>query len=192
MPQLWAETVEAHRAEVREAILNAAGDLLRRRGLLGVTMSDLAAAAGIGRATLYKYFPDVEQVVTSWHERQVAAHLAELAAIREQPGDSVQRLRAVSLAYGRICQQRQQHGDAELRAALHRHRPAGDRPDQLVAIFADLIVEAAASGALRGDMPPEELAAYCISALEAASAATTPAALMRLVDLVWAGLTRPA
>ncbi|HZA32683.1 MAG TPA: TetR/AcrR family transcriptional regulator [Propionibacteriaceae bacterium] len=192
MPQLWAETVEAHRAEVREAILNAAGDLLRRRGLLGVTMSDLAAAAGIGRATLYKYFPDVEQVVTSWHERQVAAHLAELAAIREQPGDSVQRLRAVSLAYGRICQQRQQHGDAELRAALHRHRPAGDRPDQLVAIFADLIVEAAASGAVRGDVPPDELAAYCISALEAASAATTPAALMRLVDLVWAGLTRPA
>jgi AcrR family transcriptional regulator len=192
MPQLWAETVQAHRAEVREAILNAAGDLLHHRGLLGVTMSDLATTAGIGRATLYKYFPDVEQVVTAWHERQVAAHLAQLAAIRQQPGDSVQRLRAVSLAYGRICQQRQQHGDAELRAALHRHRPAGDRPDQLVAIFADLIAEAAAAGAVRRDVPPDELAAYCISALEAASAATTAAALTRLVEVVWAGLTRPA
>ena len=192
MPQLWAETVQAHRAEVREAILDAAGDLLHHRGLLGVTMSDLAITAGIGRATLYKYFPDVEQVVTAWHERQVAAHLAQLAAIRKRPGDSVQRLRAVSLAYGRICQQRQQHGDAELRAALHRHRPAGDRPDQLVAIFADLIAEAAAAGAVRRDVPPDELAAYCISALEAASAATTPVALTRLVEVVWAGLTRPA
>lgn len=192
MPQLWAETVQAHRAEVREAILDAAGDLLHHRGLLGVTMSDLATTAGIGRATLYKYFPDVEQVVAAWHERQVAAHLAQLAAIRKRPGDSVQRLRAVSLAYGRICQQRQQHGDAELRAALHRHRPAGERPDQLVAIFADLIAEAAAAGAVRRDVPPDELAAYCISALEAASAATTPAALTRLVEVVWDGLTRPA
>ena len=130
--------------------------------------------------------------MTAWHERQVAAHLAQLAAIREQPGDSVQRLRAVSLAYGRICQQRQQHGDAELRAALHRHRPPGDRPNQLVAIFADLIAEAAAEGAVRGDVPPDELAAYCISALEAASSARTPAALTRLVDVVWAGIRRRA
>jgi hypothetical protein len=75
---------------------------------------------------------------------------------------------------------------------LHRHRSAGDRPDQLVAIFADLIAEAAAAGAVRRDVPPDELAAYCISALEAASAATTPAALTRLVEVVWAGLARPA
>ena len=191
MPQLWAETVQAHRTEVRQAILNAVGELMLRRGLFGVTMSDVAAAAGIGRATLYKYFSDVEQVVIAWHDRQVAAHLAELAAIHEQGGDSVQRLRAVSLAYGRICQQRQQHGDADLRAALHRDRPADDRPDQVLAIFADLIAEAAAAGAVRGDVPSGELAAYCINALEAASTARTRAALDRLVEVVWAGLTCP-
>jgi hypothetical protein len=41
---------------------------------LGISMSQIAAAAGIGRATLYKYFPDVERVVAAWHNRQVADH----------------------------------------------------------------------------------------------------------------------
>jgi AcrR family transcriptional regulator len=191
VPQLWTETVQAHRAEVRDAIVAAAAELVGHRGLLSVTMSQIAAAAGIGRATLYKYFPDVEHVLAAWHDRQVAAHLAELAAIGEQPGAVAARLHAVILAYGRICQQREQHSDAALKAALHRNTAADDRPEQLRAIFTGLITDAVAAGAVRGDVPAAELAAYCISALEAASSTPTPAALTRLVDLVWAGLTAP-
>jgi AcrR family transcriptional regulator len=37
-------------------------------------MSQIAAETGIGRATLYKYFPDVEAILVAWHERQVAEH----------------------------------------------------------------------------------------------------------------------
>jgi AcrR family transcriptional regulator len=188
MPQLWSETIAAHRAEVREAILDAAGDLLRRRGQFALTMSELATAANIGRATLYKYFPDVEQVMAAWHERQVAAHLAELRALAEQPGDGAERLRAVLAAYGRIWQQRQQHGDAELSAVLHRNRPTDGSEARLIDIFTDLITEAAGAGALRRDVPPAELAAYCVSALEAARVAASQAALARLVEVVWTGL----
>src|SRR5215212_11769578 len=115
-------------------------------------MSQMAAAAGIGRATLYKYFPDVEQVVAAWHDRQVADHLARLAAIREQPGDSAERLRAVLAAYRRICQRRQP--GADVTAALHRDGPADDRQGQLIAIVAGLLTEAAAAGAVRRDYRP--------------------------------------
>ena len=191
MPELWVETIAAHRAEVREAILDAAGDLLRRDGLLGLSMSELAAAANIGRATLYKHFPDIAHVVTAWHEREVTAHLTELAALAEQPADSAERLRAVCLAYARICQQRRQHGDAELRAVVHHSRPDSELPSQLVAIFTGLITQAAAAGSVRRDVPQAELAAYCISALDAARDAATPTTLSRLVDIVWAGLTPP-
>jgi AcrR family transcriptional regulator len=191
VPQLWTETVQAHRAEVRDAIVEAAAGLVRRQGLLAVTMSQIAAAAGISRATLYKYFPDVEHVLAAWHERQVAAHLAELAAIGERPEEAAARLRAVILAYGGICQQRQQHSDAALRAALHRNTAPDDRPEQLQAIFTGLITKAAASEEVRRDVPAAELAAFCINALEAASSTATPAALTRLVDVVWAGLTAP-
>jgi AcrR family transcriptional regulator len=67
VPKLWTETVETHRQEVREAILDATASLVQSRGLLAVTMSDIAEATGIGRATLYKYFPDVETILSAWH-----------------------------------------------------------------------------------------------------------------------------
>jgi hypothetical protein len=76
-------------------------------------------------------------------------------------------------------------------SALHRDGPADDRQAQLIAIVAGLLTEAAAAGAVRRDVPPEELAAYCISALEAAGTITTPAGMARLVDVVWAGVAAP-
>ena len=114
-------------------------------------------------------------------------NLAQLAATREQPGDSAERLRDVLAAYGRICQQRRQHG-ADVTAALHRDDPADDRQSQLIAIFASLLTEAAAAGAVRRDVPPDELAAYCISPLETAGTTATSAGVARLVDVVWSGL----
>ncbi len=60
VPRLWSETIEDHRREVRAAILDATWALVTERGLTSVTMSQIAEETGIGRATLYKYFPDVE------------------------------------------------------------------------------------------------------------------------------------
>jgi AcrR family transcriptional regulator len=72
---------------VRDAILDTTAALVAANGLLSVTMSQIAEATGIGRATLYKYFPDVEAILVAWHERQVTAHLAQLAELRDQAGD---------------------------------------------------------------------------------------------------------
>ena len=69
MPKLWEDTIETHRQAVRDAVLEAAWDLVRERGLMAVTMSQIAVKAGIGRATLYKYFPDVEAILRTFHDR---------------------------------------------------------------------------------------------------------------------------
>ena len=69
--------------------------LAARHGPSAVTMSQIALEAGVGRATLYKYFPDVDAVLVAWHERQVDAHLKELAAVRDGTGAAGDRLRAV-------------------------------------------------------------------------------------------------
>ena len=92
MPRLWTETVAGHRAAVREAALDAVAALVVRHGLRGVTMSQVAEDAGIGRATLYKYFPDVDAMIAAWHERQVTAHLDRLVAARDAAGDAGDRL----------------------------------------------------------------------------------------------------
>src|SRR5215213_913298 len=109
VPRLWNETIEAHRAAVRDAILHTTWALVAEHGLLSVSMSQIAESTGIGRATLYKYFPDVEAILFTWHERQIAAHLAQLEELRDQAGDAGQRLEAVLEAYALISHDRLSH-----------------------------------------------------------------------------------
>jgi AcrR family transcriptional regulator len=179
--------VETHRQEVREAILDATGSLVQSRGLLAVTMSDIAEATGIGRATLYKYFPDVEMILSAWHQRHVEAHLAELRAIQQRTADPVARLQAVLRRYAEICRKRRRHGDEELAAVLHRSAKVRKLQRQLLDLISGLVAEAAASGAVRQDVPAEELASYCVHALAAAGNSSTMA-IDRLLKLVWTGI----
>jgi len=119
MPRLWTQTIEAHRREVHDAVLDATAALVAEHGLLSVTMSQIAEKTGIGRATLYKYFPDVEAILTAWHERQVTAHLAELTAARDRVTGAYERLLAVLEAYALIQQDLHQTYSSELAAHLH-------------------------------------------------------------------------
>ena len=89
VPRLWNDTIQAHRAAVNDAILDTTAALVAKHGLRSVTMSQIAEQTGIGRATLYKYFPDVEAILAAWHERQIAAHLQQLTELRDQAGDAL-------------------------------------------------------------------------------------------------------
>ncbi len=54
MPKLWTETIEAHRREVHDAIVETTATLVAKHGPTSVTMSQIAGDTVIGRATLYK------------------------------------------------------------------------------------------------------------------------------------------
>lgn len=181
MPKLWNETIAEHRHEVREAILEATWSLVAEHGLLSVTMSRIAQETGIGRATLYKYFSDVEAILSAWHERHVTGHLTDLAELKNQDGDAGDRLGAMALAYARICYFRDRHGAQELGALLHRGEHVAQAQQQLHNMFRDLLTEVTSSGGLRDDVPVEELASYCIHALTAAGSLPSEDAIPRLV-----------
>ena len=185
VPRLWDETIEAHRAAVRGAILDAAAALVAERGLRSVTMSGIAEGAGVGRATLYKYFPDVEAILLAWHERHVAAHLEQLTGLRDGPGDARGRLEAALGAYALI--QHKRHA-TELAALLHRNEHVARAQERLAGITRDLLAEAARAGDVRGDVAPEELAGYCLHALAAAGGLSSEAAVRRLVTVTLDGL----
>ena len=185
MPKLWNETIEAHRYAVREAILNTTAALVAEHGLASVTMSQIAEEAGIGRATLYKYFPGVEDILLAWHERQVARHVQQLAAVRDQAGDPIARLQAVLETYALIAHE---HHGTELAALLHRGAHVDRAQQQLSDFIAGLLTEGAATGVLRADVPPNELASYCLHALSAASSLPSQAAVHRLVTVILDGL----
>ena len=188
MPRLWNETIETHRREVRAAILDTAEAQVRTHGLRSVTMSQIAEEAGIGRATLYKYFPDVEAILQAWHERQIAGHLDLLAELREQASHPREQLRAVLEAYALISYE---HHGSELAALLHRGDHVARAEQHLADFIEALLTAAVATGDVRDDVAPRELASYCLHALEGASSQPSKAAVRRLVDVTLAGL-RPS
>lgn len=191
VPKLWNETIDAHRRAVHEAILDTTAALVADGGLRSVTMSQIAEGAGIGRATLYKYFPDVESILVAWHERQIADHLAQLSEARSQADDAGQRLDAVLDAYAHLSHQRHGHGDSDLGALLHQGEHVARAHQQLRAMIRDLLAEAAQAGAVRDDTAPDELASYCLHALAAASSLPSEAAVRRLVAVTLSGLRPP-
>jgi AcrR family transcriptional regulator len=191
VPKLWSETIEAHRRDVRQAILDTTAALAAEHGLLSVTMSQIAEETGIGRATLYKYFPDVESILFAWHEQQITSHLQELEEVRDRGGTALERLEGVLERFARISQENRGHHDSELARFLRRDENVARAQDRVQRLIAELIVEGAHAGDLRHDVPPDELATYCVQALSAAASLQSRAAVRRLVDVTLSGLTQP-
>jgi AcrR family transcriptional regulator len=150
-------------------------------------MSQIAEETGIGRATLYKYFPDVEAILTAWHADQITAHLGQLTELLEHTEGAAARLETLLAAYAGICHGRARH-DAELNAVLHRGAHLADAQRQLTTLFRDLIGDAANAGIVRTDVSSEELATYCVHALGAASTLASARSVRRLVEVTLAGL----
>ena len=186
MPRIWSQTIEAHRDAVREATIAATAALVAEHGLTGVTMSQIAKDTGIGRATLYKYFPDVDSILIAWHERRIDQHLTELRQIRDQTTGATERLRAVLTAYATAFSHRRTHAD-DLGDMLHRSKHIAPAHQHLREFIHGLITDAAAAAAVRRDVPADELALYCLHALGAAKPGD-PAAIHRLVLTTLTGL----
>ncbi|GAA4757916.1 TetR/AcrR family transcriptional regulator [Actinomycetospora chibensis] len=187
MPKLWDETVESHRRVVRETVEDAAWSLVTEHGLRAVTMAKVAAAAGLSRATIYKYFADVESILAAWHQRQVDVHVAQLTALSEVADEPGRVLRSVLGAYAEILAQRGQHGP-ELGALLHRageHRNSEELVDELLR---RVLTSAVDSGQVRADVGVNVLVSYCRHALGGAVELLSTEGVDCLVELTLAGL----
>ncbi|MEO5666160.1 MAG: TetR/AcrR family transcriptional regulator [Nocardioides sp.] len=188
MPKLWDESIDGHRRAVRDAITEAAWQLAEETGPLSLTMSQVAKAAGIGRATLYKYFIDVESILIAHHAQHVEGHLQSLDELRAGSGPVGSRLVAVLRAYASICFHRGRHSSVDVSSLVHRDPQVAEAEHRLRQVFADLIDEAAAEDIVRVDVSSDELAAYCLRALSAAGQAADLGRVARLVRLVLDGL----
>jgi AcrR family transcriptional regulator len=189
VPKLWSETIASHRTEVREAILEATAALVAEHGLRGVPMAKIAETAGIGRATLYKYFPDIESILAAWHGEHVAHHLNALAALRDGPGAALERLEALLSAYGRIVSTvaREHHG-IDLVTLVHQGPQVDQAAHELSQLVHGLVAAGIKAGEIRGDIPPLELANFCIKAMGGAAGLRSEAAVRRLTAVTIDGL----
>ncbi|WP_026041042.1 TetR/AcrR family transcriptional regulator [Arthrobacter sp. TB 23] len=188
MPKLWTNTAQEHRHAVRAAALDAAAALIAEIGIRGVSMTRVAERAGITRATLYKYFPDVEVLLGAWHKRQISEHLAALEKIRSETAGTGRQLQAVLEAYALMLFDKQVHDASS--PALHHGTHIDHAHKHLEAFIADLIRADLPDGAADVAMDPADLARYCIHAVGAANSLSSRDTVPVLVELTVSGIYR--
>jgi AcrR family transcriptional regulator len=155
VPRIWDESVASHKVRLRAAIIDAAVELVRARGRGDVSLAAVAERAGIGRATVYNYFPDLDHILAAFVADSFDGFHdgldGELAAFTD-PLDRLQRAVALSVGYLASSQHR-----TDAVVGLTGFAPeAQRRVDAAVAGFHDrlgaVVGEAVAAGLLRDDV----------------------------------------
>jgi TetR/AcrR family transcriptional regulator, mexCD-oprJ operon repressor len=151
------------RARVSGAILEAAATVLAERGEQA-SMADVAAAAGMARATVYRYFPNREALFEA---------LGRLAV--EQAGERLRAARleeiAVSDAFERAVRALVGVGDPFVVVSRESARPDREQFERSVAApLRELIQRAQSLGEVRRDLPAawlmESLIGIVVSGLQ--------------------------
>ena len=92
MPRISAASNAAQRAETQRRVLTAFGELLFTHGLPGLTMTDVARHAGVGRTAVYNYYADIEELLISYALDETERFLAELRESLGRLDNPVERL----------------------------------------------------------------------------------------------------
>jgi AcrR family transcriptional regulator len=145
--------VDAERNRTR--ILTAAREVFAERGL-GVTMHDIADHAGVGVGTIYRKWPDKDALIEALFEdgMTTVTDVARQAMEAEDPWAGL-----VSFLDGILALQAGDRGLKEV--MIGRPETAfGVDPghDRFAAIAADLLARAQATGQLRTDLQPSDIA----------------------------------
>src|SRR6202049_2104494 len=102
MPGPPAATGVPRHDRTAAAILDAAAHVLSEHGS-SANMADVAAAAGVSRATLYRYYPDREALLDAMASHALAdaaARLAEAGLERATVEEAIERIVRAMVAVG--------------------------------------------------------------------------------------------
>ena len=111
-----------HHGHLREALLEAAIQLIAEVGPAGFTLREVARRAGVSHNAPYRHFPDREDLlagVAAQGFRELNA--AMLEAVRRQR-NSVGRLKRAGLAYVEFALRRPEHFTVMFDAAVSKHQ----------------------------------------------------------------------
>ena len=88
--------MSGHKTRQTTRIVEAALQVIDQAGFSGVTMSSVAARAGVTRQTIYNYFPDVESIVARALTEHSAAMEAHMLAIFEDAEGLFEQMKALA------------------------------------------------------------------------------------------------
>lgn len=92
MPRINAATIAEHVAQQEAAVIDAARRLFNARGYRNVSLGDIAEEVGLGRTSLYRYFPTKAHLVAGWFEAAMTPLIEASGAAIEGPGTDIERM----------------------------------------------------------------------------------------------------
>ncbi|PXY30960.1 TetR/AcrR family transcriptional regulator [Prauserella muralis] len=155
MPKIIGSSLHEHREQVRTRVFEVLRTQLYERGFDAVTLTGVAAQAGVGRTAMYNHFPDKEHLLVAFVEHEAARYVERLRDAVAAVADPVEKL----ATFGRL----------QLRALAEYHLPPGSAlasalaPStyRRVAAHGDPIAgqlrELLAEGIEAGRWPPQDL-----------------------------------
>lgn len=87
-----------HHGNLRETLLAAADTVLAERGAQGITLRDVAKAAGVSHAAPYHHFPSLNDLLAAVAERAFGALALALEQAATEP-DTAERMLKINDAY---------------------------------------------------------------------------------------------
>jgi AcrR family transcriptional regulator len=193
------------REELRDVILDAADRLLARYGYRKMTVDDLAKEAGIGKGTVYLFFPSKQEVALCWIDRKIQRLVARLRAVAAGDGSAAERIREMLLTrvmtlFDGAQEHYHMYDDlfGSIRAAYMPRRQM--YLDWETGVFADVLREGAAAGELVVDdarntarsllLTTQAILPYSLTTRELGARDEVCHSAERIADLVLNGLRR--
>src|SRR5690625_948570 len=164
---------ELNKARTHQAMVDAARDLGRERGLENVTAEDIADRAGVSRRTFFNYFTGVEAVVADGLAEPLQRIAAALRARprEEQPLTAIiEALRAEPLGADRLHGSLPASTESSLRGRELQLRVWQHHEDWLVGVLQDRVPD-------DDDLRMRSLAAAVMAMFEAVQRAWLPTAV---------------
>lgn len=186
----------------RQQIMRAAEQLFSNRRFHEITTDDIAARAGVGKGTIYRYFKNKDELFheTALHGFEELCALLNAEDCRTAPlADRL--LHACRHIDSFFRRRRRWFGlmqAEENRLAQNRGRLRSqwrERRQRLTGILTAILTDAAAHGELRGDIEPQRLAALLLGMLKSIArdpdrCGSDDGAVVALVELFLHGALR--
>lgn len=144
-------------AASHDAIIDAVYEILQEKSVRALTMEEIARRAGVGKPTLYKWWPSKSAIVIDMFEERI---MQEFEVPRDQGAETAMRsqvtttIRLLNGFFGKVSAEIIAEGQSDpevLREYVNRYLL------NRRAFTTEIIAEAQASGEFKSDIAPEML-----------------------------------